>query len=610
MHCGNPPWLWPGNIYRVGPKESRLGGVFWLWKNKKPSIINAMPKKIFIGVAWPYVNGDLHIGHLAGYLLPADIFARFHRFLGNDVLMVSGSDCYGTPITIEADKRKKKPEDIVREYHPRNVALFKEAGISFDLYTKTTTENHKEIVQNFFLEFLKKGLIKRGWSKQYYAPKEKKFLPDRYVEGMCPHCKNRDARSDQCDVCGRLLEQGDLIEPKSKLSGSGLELKDTEHYFLDWPQLEPFLKDYVKTRSPAWREWVKNETIGWLEKGLQPRAITRDMDWGIELPIERIPENERVENIKKKKIYVWFEAVIGYLSASVEWAREHGKEAALRNFWYGKDAEHYYFMGKDNLIFHTLFWPGELRAYNKDLHLPDVPAINHFLNLEGRKLSKSRGVSIDSAYIIETYGVDAVRFYLASIMPETTDANFSWTEFIYKTNSVLIGNLGNFINRTIALGQGAKLEKKLIEKKTEKEVIKRLDQGKNALEHTKFKEYVENMLALSNFGNKYFSKAEPWKDKDHDATGSFRKVLTNCIYITLGLQVLMKPLLPEAVKKLETLTGVSFAAWPEGDVIKNSISGVELGKAIPLFQKIDPIRIEQELAKLPIEKPEERRVRG
>lgn len=557
-------------------------------------------KKIFIGVAWPYVNGDLHIGHLAGYLLPADIFARFHRFLGNDVLMVSGSDCYGTPITIEADKRKKRPEDIVNEYHPRNLSLFKEAGISFDLYTKTTTENHKEITQNFFLEFMKKGLTKRGWSKQYYSPRDKRFLPDRYVEGMCPYCKNEEARSDQCDICGNLLEQGELIEPKSKLSGSALELKDTEHYFLDWPRLEPFLRDYIKTRSPAWREWVRNETKGWLNKGLKARAITRDLDWGIELPIERIPEEDRIEGIKHKKIYVWFEAVIGYLSASVEWAKTEGKEAAFRNFWYAADAEHYYFMGKDNLIFHTLFWPGELHGYNKNLHLPDVPVINQFLNLEGKKFSKSKGVSIDSSYIIRAYGADAVRFYLTSIMPEAADSNFSWTEFVYKTNSVLIGNLGNFINRTLTLAKETRLEKKFIEKSVEKKVEERMEKAKEALHKTKFKEYLEQTLALSDFGNKYFSKAEPWKNRNHDATSSFKKVMTNCVYLTLALQVLIKPLLPEAAKKLEKLTGVAFKIWPNPEAIQASIGEAQIEKTIPLFPKIDPLRVERELAKLPI----------
>ncbi|MEK7479101.1 MAG: methionine--tRNA ligase [Patescibacteria group bacterium] len=557
-----------------------------------------MPKKIFIGVAWPYVNGDLHVGHLAGYLLPADIFARFHRFIGNDVLMVSGSDCYGTPITIEADKRKKHPRDIVNEYHPRNVALFKEAGISFDLYTKTTTENHKEITQHFFLELLKKEYIRKGSSKQYYSKKEKKFLPDRYVEGICPNCKNAEARSDQCDVCGRLFDEGELIEPKSKISGSELELKCTEHYFLDWPKLEPFLKEYIQTRSPAWREWVRNETKGWLAKGLKARAITRDIDWGIELPVEQIPEEMRIERIKEKRIYVWFEAVIGYLSASIQWAKENGKSAALRNFWYGKDSEHYYFMGKDNLIFHTLFLPGQLYAYNKELHLPDVPAINQFLNFEGHKLSKSRGASIDSAYLIRAYGGDAVRFYLTSIMPEAADANFSWTEFVYKTNGVLIGNLGNFINRTLTLAKGTRLEKKLVEKRVANEVRERLEQAKKALGETRFKDYLAEVLGLSDFGNKYFSKAEPWKDKDHDGTSAFPKIMTNCVYITLALQASIKPLLPEASSKLESLTGITLHTWPDEHELGALLHEVRIEKIAPLFRKIEPLRIGEELQKL------------
>lgn len=588
-----PTWLLAGNIYRVGPKE--LAKASFL-------IHNETMKRIFIGVAWPYVNGDIHIGHLAGYLLPADIFARFHRFLGNDVLMVSGSDCYGTPIALEADKRNVPPEDIVNEYHPKNVLLFKKANISFDIYTKTTTENHKKIVQDIFLKLLKNGYLKREWTKQYYSEKEKRFLPDRYVEGICPNCENQNARSDQCDQCSTLFNQGELKEPKNKLTGSPLIEKETEHYFFDWPKLEPFLKKYVREKGGRWKTWIRKETEGWLKRGLKPRAITRDLDWGIELPVAEIPEDQRIDNIKNKRIYVWFEAVIGYLSAATEWADTKRKPDAptLKDFWYNGRAEHFYFMGKDNLVFHTLFWPGELRAYDKNLHLPDVLSINQFLNLEGYKFSKSRGIIIDSAYIIDTYGADPVRFYLATIMPEMTDADWSWTEFVHKHNHVLIGNLGNFINRTLTLAKNSKLRGRFVEGKVIKETTEKIKEAKEALENAEFKKYANAILELSDLGNKYLGNAEPWKDTDHDVTGSFHKVMSSCVYMTLALQALIKPLLPETYEKLEHLTGIQLETWPKNGELKNMVDKVKIGTVVPLFQKIEPTAIEEELSKLPI----------
>ncbi|MEX2436633.1 MAG: class I tRNA ligase family protein, partial [Candidatus Paceibacterota bacterium] len=275
---------------------------------------NKESKKIFIGVAWPYVNGDLHVGHLAGYLLPADIFARFHRLRGNNVLMVSGSDCYGTPITIEAEKRGLSPEQIVEEYHPKHLDLFEKAGITFDLFTRTNTENHNKISQDFFLKFLEKGYIFKDKSNQYYDEKEERFLPDRYIEGECLHCDFKEARSDQCDSCGRVLEQGELKNPTSKLSGNEAILKESEHYFFDLKKLQPFIDKYFSDKSSEWKDWVKNETEQWLKRGLNPRSFSRDLEWGVPFPIDKIPEEKRIENIENKRFYVWWEAVIGYFS--------------------------------------------------------------------------------------------------------------------------------------------------------------------------------------------------------------------------------------------------------------------------------------------------------
>ncbi len=568
-----------------------------------------MPKKVLIAVAWPYVNGDIHIGHLAGYLLPADIFARFNRFRGNDVLMVSGSDCFGTPITVEADKLNISPEEVVNKYHPQIVELLEKLGISFDIYTKTTTDNHKEVVQKFFIKLLEKGYIFKDKTDQYYSEEDKRFLPDRYVEGKCPHCGYEGARSDQCDNCGIIFSVGELINPKSKLSSKSVQIKPTEHYFLDWPKLQDFLEKYVEKTGKNWRSWVLNETKGWLKRGLKPRPITRDLDWGVEIPTERIPDNLRIDGAKEKRIYVWFEAVIGYLSASIEWAEKSGKD--WKGWWHDQESEHAYFMGKDNLIFHTLFWPGQLHADNEKLHLPDYPAVNQFLTLEGKKFSKSRGITIDSVYIVDTYGSDAVRFYLTLISPENADANFSWDHFVRTHNSVLIGTFANFVNRTLTLAQGLDFDGSEIEKEVKSAVLGLINQAKENLENYEFKKYAQTILDLSDFGNKYLSKEEPWflstpkgrdlasggKDKDPE---KFKKVMANTLYIALGLFLIIKPLLPDAYEKLEKILGVEIDEWSgdESKLLKKLLKKVSIKKIEPLFERIDEKVIEEEKKKI------------
>lgn len=563
-----------------------------------------MKKKIFIGVAWPYVNGDIHIGHLVGYLLPADIFARFHRFRGNDVLMVSGSDCFGTPITVEADKRKIKPQDIVNEYHAKNVALFKKLGLTFDNYTKTDTENHKKIVQDFFLKLLEKDLIFKKTTKQYYSTEEKRFLPDRYVEGVCPHCGYAESRSDQCDKCGAVINEGELKNPKSKLSGGEVVLKPTEHYFLDWQKLQKFLEKYVATNGNKWRQWVLDETKGWLKKGLEARAITRDLDWGVEIPIDKIPEDLQIDNVKNKRIYVWFDAVIGYLSASIEWTQcglkqnktQTNADTSWEDWWKNKGAEHYYFMGKDNLIFHTLFWPGQLYSYDEKLHLPDAPIINQFLNLEGQKFSKSRGVTIASDYMADTYGNDTLRFYLAMIMPENADASFDWTDFVAKNNNILIATIGNFINRAVTLAKGIDFQKAKIDSAIQKTINDFLAEGINALEKEhSFKKYADAFARLADFGNKYITKEEPWAIKDG---AKKTEVMSNAIALTIGLLVFFKPLMPDAYNNLSKQLGVDIKIWDEKLDIQSLLRGVKISTTSPLFKKLDEGIIEVERAKI------------
>ena len=565
--------------------------------NIKPYNKKKNKQKIFIGLAWPYVNGDLHIGHLAGYLLPADFFARFNRLIGNDVLMVSGADCHGTPVSLEADKFQISPQEIVAKYYQEHLHLIQKADLSFDIYTKTTTDNHKHIVQDVFLKLLKDGYIIRKTSKQFYSIKENKFLPDRYVEGVCPFCGNIDTRSDQCDACGKLICPDELIQPHSKLTQSPVILKETEHYFMDWTKLTPFLQKYFATHKHNWRPWIQKETDQWLFKGLQPTAITRDLDWGVELPIDQIPKNMLIDNIETKRIYVWFEAVIGYLSASIEWDINKYKD-----FWYNTKSKHYYFMGKDNLVFHTLFWPGQLWAYNKKLHLPDVCAINQFLTLEGQKFSKSQGIIIDAQYILDKYGSDQVRFYFTAIMPEENDASFSWTDFQAHINDVLIGNFANFVNRVLTLSKNISINKNIqIDKNILHQSSKSYLNIIQSLDSLHFKDYYTEFINFSSFANKYISEAQPWKLKDVDPL-KFYQIMVNCLYCVLCLDLFAKPILTKGSKTLDNMLGITIDVWPNANDLSpyliSLLSKITIQNVAPLYQKIDNDIIVQEQNKL------------
>ena len=542
-------------------------------------------KKILVAVAWPYVNGDLHLGHLAGYLLPADIFARWHRFVGNDVLMVSGSDCFGTPVALEADKRGLKPIDIIEEYHPKNVALFKSLNLDFDIYTRTDNPIHQETVQDIFVSLLEKKLIYHDTSEQYYSETENKFLPDRYVEGTCPHCGYTEARSDQCDNCDRLITQGELIKPISKLTKTPVVLKSSEHYFFDWPKLESFLKDYVKSYGSKWRPWIYNEVKRWLAGGLRPRAITRDLNWGVMIPSDRIAKNQLIEGHEHKRIYVWFEAVIGYLSASIQYSREHNNEI-WKDFWYEKKSEHYYFMGKDNLVFHTLFWPGQLHGYDTKLHLPDVQAINQFLTLGNEGFSKSHGITLNPLKMAQDFGLDVIRFYISLIMPENHDTDFTWSDFIAKTNNLLIANLGNFLFRTLKLCEDLDFKNTKTDKKIIKLCQSALDENSTLMSTCSFRNYAERILDLSSYGNKYLSDLAPWKVKKTDEK-KYQTIMANAALISLTLLVLIKPIMPDSFKALAKMMSIEIKNWPNVKILTKLLKQVEVKHPQPLFKKIE-----------------------
>ncbi|MCS7200706.1 MAG: methionine--tRNA ligase [Patescibacteria group bacterium] len=545
-----------------------------------------MTKKAFIGVAWPYVNGDLHVGHLAGYLIPADIFSRYLRLKGYKVLMVSGTDCHGTPITFEADRRGIVPQELVDEYTPRILELIRTYRASYDLFTSTTTENHKRISQEFFLNLLRNGYLIRRKTIQYFSPQENRFLPDRYVEGKCSYCYAEKQRADQCEICGRTLEPGELIEPYSRLSQTKLILKETEHYALDLKKLQPRIEEFVRASS-HWREWVYRETIGFLREGLKERTITRDLDWGIDLPIDRIPLEQRIEDINNKRLYVWFEAVIGYFSASVEWANISGNR--WEDFWLDPDCKHYYFMGKDNLIFHTIFWPAELLGQHQGYNLPYFPAVNNFLLLEGQKFSKSRGVHLDSLVVANEYGVDNVRYYITSILPEHHDTNFKFSELKETVNNELVNKVGNLIHRTLVFYRD-KLEQEVGNQLDDK-VIKKLEETfksyDSSLERVEMVLALRNILELVNFANQYFDLERPWQ-LIVDNPRRCRMVINSLLQVISNLKVMLWPIIPQTMENLSQILGLPIKTKEDYNQLKvNIYKKIKLNNTpSPLFQKI------------------------
>jgi len=542
--------------------------------------------KIFIGAAWPYVNGDIHVGHLAGYLIPADIFSRFSRLKGYETLMVSGTDCHGTPITLEADKRKISPQELIDLYTPKVHQIIKTYNITYDIFTSTTTDNHKKITQDFFLNLLNNGYILKKKSFQYFSQKDNRFLPDRYVEGECKFCHAKEQRGDQCENCGRNLDPGDLINPKSKITNSEVILKETEHYFLDYSKLQKEIEDFV-FNSHHWREWVYNETIGFLKEGLKERAITRDIDWGIQLPIEKIPKNLLIENIHQKRFYVWFEAVIGYFSATIEWSEKNNKN--WEDFWLNPSCKHYYFAGKDNLNFHTIFWPAQLIGQKKGYNLPYFPAINNFLLLEGKKFSKSRGIHIDSLEIAQNYGVDNVRFYISSILPENKDSDFKWQDFKETINNELVNKIGNFIHRVLTFFND-KLNQKIENENLSNEVLNKtievLKKYENYLEKCEIVQAFNLILDYVSFANQYLDKEKPWSLKEKI---KIDEIIFSSLQIINNLRILLWPFIPQSIEKLNEILNLKIKT----EINKNHfdfkvIKNFKINKKIePLFKRID-----------------------
>jgi methionyl-tRNA synthetase len=533
-----------------------------------------MPENILIAIAWPYANAEIHVGNITGSHLPGDIVARYHRLKGNNVLMVSGTDSHGTPVTIAADKEGKPVEEVYKKYHNGFLELFQQLGIQYDLFTTTHTENHFKVAQTIFLALQKNGFLYTQKSMQWYSPAAKKFLPDRYVEGTCYICGFEGARSDQCDKCGNVLEPEKLINPKSKVDGSTPELRETEHYYLDLSKLEPDVKKFLRERSGRMRETVLGESLGKIEaEGLKPRPITRDLDWGIPVP---------VDGWEDKRLYVWFEAVIGYLSAAVEWSSFQGKKDSWKDWWVNPSARAFYFIGKDNIFFHTSLWPAQLMGAGKEfleifseedglLTLPfDVPA-NQFMNLEGQKISGSRNWAVWGRDALTRYDPDGLRYYLTVNMPEMHDSDWDWKEFVAKNNGELVATWGNLANRVLAFcykhweGFVPNINLAAL-RPADLELVASIEAGFQSvgslLDAVKLRAALTEAFRLASTVNQYLDQMAPWTAIKTDKDSAALTVYTALKAID-SLKVMFAPFLPFTSERLNGFFGYESPLFGE-----------------------------------------------
>jgi len=536
---------------------------------------------IFIGAAWPYANGPLHLGTLAGCLLPADIFGRYQRMAGRQVLMVSGSDEHGTPITLTADKEGLPPKEIADRFNAQHVKTIEQLGIQFEIYTRTSGTYHQEVVQNFFQRLMDKGYIYKKNMVASYCEDCQRFLPDRYVEGICPYC-NGEARGDQCDNCGKILEAAELENPRCKICGASPVMKETEHFFFQLSAFGDKLLEWLEDKDD-WKDNVIKFTRNWINQGLQDRAITRDLEWGVPVP---------VDGYEHKRLYVWFEAVIGYLSASKQWAERTGNKDAWKDWWQHLDTSHLYFLAKDNIPFHTIIWPAMLMAHG-DLHLPtNIPA-NEYLTFSGEQFSKSRGIGVWLPDVLQRFEPDAIRYYLSMNMPEKHDTDWNWGDFVAKINNELVGNFGNFIHRVVSFTHKNFENIPPLGEITDADltVMRTIDNTvqvvASAIESCHFKEGLKHIFKLSQIGNQYLNEQAPWSliknDKNRCAT-----VLHVCLQMVKTLAIIVTPYMPHAAHQIWEMLNqegrVDHQMWhaSTGDALTGKLT-----KVTPLFTKLD-----------------------
>ncbi len=597
-----------------------------------------MVEPILVAVAWPYASAKIHVGNITGAYLPADILARYHRMRGRDVLMVSGSDSHGTPVTVRADEEGVSPEDIYKQYHAEFIELFQKLGLTYDIFTSTHTSNHFDVAQKLFLSLKENGYLYTETSRQWYSPEQERFLPDRYVEGTCYICGNTGARSDQCDKCGHLLEAEKLIDPKSKIDGSTPELRETTHFYLDLEKLQDEVAEFLRDRQDYWRPNVIRQSLGQIEtEGLRGRPITRDLSWGIPVPVDGWDD---------KCMYVWFEAVIGYLSGVVEWGKLHNDPDAWRHWWTNPESKTFYCIGKDNIPFHAIIWPAELigvgtsfdekmdAADPQRLVLPyDVPA-NEFMNLEGKKLSGSKNWAVWGLDFLERYDPDPMRYYLTVNMPETRDSDWDWEEFYQRNNNELVATWGNLANRVLSFaykywegqipdpGELREADRALLESLREG-----FETVAGHLEAVKLRAAIQEAMRLAAEVNKYLDTAAPWFEVKEDKTQAAKSVYTALQAID-WLKLLFSPFLPHTSEKLhgylgydrsifgrlvtrevdddlsthtvmlyedgEALTGGAEDLWAPSELMP----GKAFNKPAPLFVKLDAGIVDEERARL------------
>jgi methionyl-tRNA synthetase len=561
------------------------------------------PQKILVTAALPYANGPIHLGHLAGAYLPADIYVRYQRLKGRDVIYICGSDEHGVPITITAEKEGITPQQVVDKYHYMNKESFEKFGMSFDNYSRTSLPLHHQTAQEFFLELYKKGILKEKTTKQLYCENDKMFLADRYVEGICPVCGSPGARGDQCEKCGSWLEQTDLIEPKCKICGSTPIIKDTSHWYLPLGDFQKRLEEWISTKT-HWKENVKQYVQSWFREGLQDRAVTRDLHWGVKVPIE---------GVQGKVIYVWFDALLGYISSTKEWAQKIGQPEKWREYWQNPETRLIHFIGKDNIVFHCIVFPAMLMAWNDGRDdkfiLPDNVPANEFLNLEGKKLSTSRNYAVWLNEYLEKFEPDPLRYALASILPETKDTDFSWREFQARNNNELADILGNFVNRTLTFAKKY-FENKVPEifelENIDNEMISKLKEYTDKIaenyENFKIRDGVFETMNLARHANKYFNDTEPWRTiKENPKRAS--TTINICLQTVRALAILFEPVLPFSARKIWKMLNLNDDIVKSGWDSAYQLSlkpGHQLGEPEILFRKIEDSEIEEEIKKLKI----------
>lgn len=549
-----------------------------------------MYKRHLVTAALPYANGPVHIGHLAGVYVPADIYVRYLRLKGEDVVFICGSDEHGVPITIKARQENVTPRDIVDKYHAMIRESFAEFGISFSIYSRTTSKVHYQTASEFFRKLYDQGEFIEKTTTQYYDEEAAQFLADRYITGTCPHCGNENAYGDQCEKCGTSLNATDLINPRSTISGSKPVLRETLHWFLPLDKYDTFLKKWILNDHTEWKSNVYGQCKSWLDSGLQPRAVSRDLDWGIPVP---------VDGADGKVLYVWFDAPIGYISAT----RELTPQWEL--YWKSKESRMIHFIGKDNIVFHCIIFPAMLKAEGTYI-LPDNVPANEFLNLEGDKISTSRNWAVWLHEYLKDFPdqQDVLRYVLCATMPETKDNDFTWKDFQARNNNELVAVLGNFVNRALVLThkyfngnvpEAGELNEN--DKQTLAELPKLKESVENNLDNFRFREALKSAMDVARLGNKYLADNEPWKliNDDKARTGT---ILNIALQITANLAVITEPFLPFSAKKIAEFINAAGLIWKDGGRSDLLAAGHKLGKACLLFSRIEDEAIEKQLKKL------------